>query len=251
MNHTNKQILDLVDAKIQDVETAFQQINKLVDQTSVFRDRVNFAAGAEYRALHNYNLSEEEAVNAMSTAHAIKEVTAARLANAESEIASQKRSVVSGVGQQARKYGTEVAQQLHNHRLSVAIALVEETFEGQPLGSPEHLARHSKRVVEATQLASGVSAHTDDDNEVDSLRHLRSDWAPVAAACENEDGLVLTLPESWFPAAKPTKPTTLDLAKEAQLAGKLTADQSLLLTALAKEPEPGHAAHVDSTSSRQ
>jgi hypothetical protein len=87
---------------------------------------------------------------------------------------------------------------LVGRRFAVAVALVEATYEYRPLGDPEHLARHSRSVIEAEHLVSGVTAHLDESREVESLRHLKSNFAPVAEACANEPGLQLTLPESWI-----------------------------------------------------
>jgi hypothetical protein len=226
MNESNKQILDLVDEKIQAVELDFQQLDDLVAKKSGISQRLIEATSAEHRALNNQNLSEAQAVDAIAKAHSFKEVTEARLAQADRAIASQKHSITAGTGFQARQYASEVAQQFADYELKVALAFVEENFARNP--ENENLARRSKRFVESERLSYGVSVYT---LEHESLRDLRSNFAPVAAACEDATDLVLTLPESWLATAKPT---LVDLAKAAKLAGRLTADQDLLLAALAK-----------------
>jgi hypothetical protein len=224
----NKQILDLVDEKIQALEADFQQLDDLVAKKSVLSQRLIEATSAEHRALNNPNLSEEQAVAAIAKAHSFKEVTAARLAQADRSIAAQKHSITAGTGFQARKYASEVAQQFADYELKVALALVEENFARHP--ENESLARRSKRFVESERLSYGVSVYT---LEHESLRDLRANFVPVTAACASAVDLQLTLPESWLATAKPT---LVDLAKAAQLSGKLTADQDLLLAALAKDP---------------
>ena len=197
----NKKILGLVDSRIKDVETAFKQLEDLISQKSGFSQRLIEANSAEYRALNNHTLSEDAAVQAITNAHALKEVTAARLANAERSISATKTAIV-GIGRYARDAATEVAQQFANFEFKAALALVDATFEGQPLGSNEFLARHARRFVEADRLSSAVAAQISDISDIDSLRSLRSAFAPIAKAVESTDGLVLTLPANWVSAGQ-------------------------------------------------
>lgn len=90
-------------------------------------------------------------------------------------------AAVIAAGHQARALAVEVAQQWHNHRLAVALVLVEATYSHQPGGNPEHLARRSKNVIEAEHLTSGVAIFATDAAEIDRLRGFRAARAPVVA----------------------------------------------------------------------
>jgi hypothetical protein len=131
------------------------------------------------------------------TARALKDVHATRLADLAAKIAAQEKSVIAA-GRVARTQATEVAHQLSGHRLDVALTLVNETFDHQPLGNPEHLARHDKRYIAADKLAGGLTAYVDELNEIRSLRQLRAAFAPVVESVNNEQGLHLNFPEAWF-----------------------------------------------------
>ncbi len=124
-------------------------------------------------------------------------VHGARLADVANKIAAQ-TAVVIVAGNVARTFATETAHQLANHRLAVALALVNDTFEKSPLGDPEHLARHDKRFLQATALAGCFTTYLDKENEIASLRQLRSHFEPVLEAVKTEPELKLAFPEAWL-----------------------------------------------------
>ena len=192
----NKKILDLVAAKISAVEEAFEQYDSHNDRKATLHSAIVKLDADENTALSSTS-DDAAAIKAIVTARTMKDLHSARIAHVDGRIATTKQNVVAA-GAVARQYTLEVAQQLANRRFDVALALVEATYEHQPVGDHKHLARCSKSVIAAERLVSGVTAFIDESREVESLRHLRSNFAPVAEACEKEDGLNLTLPESWL-----------------------------------------------------
>lgn len=199
MNESNQRILAVVDSKINDAEKEITNLGALVAQQPALNDRLNFATGQAHRVMNNEKLSEQQAVQALSEANALRELASAKLVNTERLIAQRRDDITRGHGLQARKYATEVAHLWTQHVLTVALAFVEEKFDLQPQ-EQSALARRTKLFVEAERLSNGVSVYTDD---FESLRDLRTNFGPIASACANADGLVLTLPESWLPVARP------------------------------------------------
>jgi hypothetical protein len=195
LQHIHKKILDLVSAKISDLENAFEQYDSHNVRKATLNSAIVKLDADENQAL-SATSDDAAAINAIVTARTMKDIHAARMSHVDGRIASTKQNAIAA-GAVARQYALEVAQQLANLRFDVALDVVEATYEHQPVGDPKHLARHAKSVIAAEHLVSGVTAHLDESREIESLRHLRSNFAQVSEACEKEDGLALTFPSSW------------------------------------------------------
>jgi hypothetical protein len=192
----NKKILDLVAAKISAVEEAFDQYDSHNVRKGTLASAIVKLDADENTALSSTS-DDAAAIKAIVTARTMKDLHCARIAHIDGRLASTKQNIIAA-GAVARQYVTEVAQQLAGRRFDAALATVEATYEHRLLSDPKHLAHQSKSVIAAEHLVSGVTAQFDEQREIDSLRNLRSNFAPVAEACEKEDGLNLTLPESWL-----------------------------------------------------
>jgi hypothetical protein len=193
------QALEITDQRISAVETALKDLDALSARQSELKVKIVKLNSQEQSLLNNAKSDEE--IQALITCRALTDVTRALVANVTDRIAAQ-TAVVLDAGAVARQYTKEVAELLANHRLYRALALVQETFVGQPAGDDLHLARHSKDFISANNLVSGLNSYHDDVHELISLRQLRPAFSPVVDAVNAEPGFELTFPESWVTAAR-------------------------------------------------
>jgi hypothetical protein len=193
-NNSNEKILAAVDVRVNAVTSELTKLDEARKVNVEIQGKLAKLRSDEQAAL-NGEMSESDAIAALTNIHALKSVYGAKLTHSASKIAVQSKAVIDA-GVTARQFAAHCQQSLAAYKLNQSVEHVASYFVGHP-AEARHLASQSVGCVAAVELGHELTAYVNPVQEIEhGLKRLPANWLAVRESCASESGLKLSLPES-------------------------------------------------------